>query len=186
MPPRPRRIEFPPTRLLLDIAPKEETPARTPWWLILLRMVLAGAVILGLAMQDLLGNIFAGVSIHISKPFKPGDWLIADNQQAEVIEVNWRSTRLRTNDDTYLDVRGANDVIDAVKRCWASLWADRAVTYRHMRGIAHDEVSMAVVVQAMIASESSGVMFTGNPLTAANDEIVINEVNTMPGFSTAG
>jgi small-conductance mechanosensitive channel/CRP-like cAMP-binding protein len=62
------------------------------------------AVILGLAMQDLLGNIFAGVSIHISKPFKPGDWLIADNQQAEVIEVNWRSTRLRTNDHVYLDI----------------------------------------------------------------------------------
>jgi hypothetical protein len=41
MPPRPRRIEFPPTRLLFDIAPKEETPSRTPWWLTALR--LAGA-----------------------------------------------------------------------------------------------------------------------------------------------
>ena len=41
MPPRPRRIEFPPTRLLFDIAPKEETPARTPWWLTLLRLTLA-------------------------------------------------------------------------------------------------------------------------------------------------
>ena len=38
MPPRPRRIDFPPTRLLFDIAPKEETPARTPWWLTLLRL----------------------------------------------------------------------------------------------------------------------------------------------------
>ena len=41
MPPRPRRVEFPPTRLLFDIAPKEETPSRTPWWLTLLRLAAA-------------------------------------------------------------------------------------------------------------------------------------------------
>lgn len=49
IPPRPRRIEFPPTRLLLDIRPKEETPARTPWWLTLLRLALAALVILAAA-----------------------------------------------------------------------------------------------------------------------------------------
>ena len=43
VPPRPRRIDFPPTRLLFDIAPKEETPARTPWWLTLLRLIARGA-----------------------------------------------------------------------------------------------------------------------------------------------
>jgi hypothetical protein len=49
MPPRPRRIAFPPTRLLFDIAPKEETPARTPWWLTLLRLTAAALVILAVA-----------------------------------------------------------------------------------------------------------------------------------------
>src|SRR4051812_5287225 len=49
MPPRPRRIEFPPTRLLLDIAPKEETPSRTPWWLTALRLLAAALVILAAA-----------------------------------------------------------------------------------------------------------------------------------------
>jgi len=49
VPPRPRRIAFPPTRLLFDIAPKEETPARTPWWLTLLRLMLATLVILAAA-----------------------------------------------------------------------------------------------------------------------------------------
>src|ERR1700694_1385222 len=49
VPPRPRRIAFPPTRLLFDIAPKEETPARTPWWLPLLRLLLAARVILAAA-----------------------------------------------------------------------------------------------------------------------------------------
>jgi hypothetical protein len=49
IPPRPRRIDFPPTRLLLEIAPKEETPARTPWWLTLMRLVLAALVIVAAA-----------------------------------------------------------------------------------------------------------------------------------------
>jgi len=49
VPPRPRRIDFPPTRLLLEIAPKEETPARTPWWLTLMRLVLAALVIVAAA-----------------------------------------------------------------------------------------------------------------------------------------
>ena len=54
VPPRPRRIDFPPTRLLFEIAPKEETPARTPWWLTLLRLTLAALVIIAAAgpMQD--------------------------------------------------------------------------------------------------------------------------------------
>src|SRR5215470_2369016 len=49
MPPRPRRVSFPPTRLLFDIAPREETPARTPWWLTLLRLTLAALVIIAAA-----------------------------------------------------------------------------------------------------------------------------------------
>src|SRR3977135_159461 len=49
MPPRPKRIEFPPTRLLFDIAPKEETPSRTPWWLTLLRLTAAALIILAAA-----------------------------------------------------------------------------------------------------------------------------------------
>jgi Domain of unknown function (DUF4159)/Aerotolerance regulator N-terminal len=49
IPPRPRRIDFPPTRLLLEIAPKEETPARTPWWLTLLRLTLAALIIIAAA-----------------------------------------------------------------------------------------------------------------------------------------
>ncbi len=49
VPPRPRRINFPPTRLLFEIAPKEETPSRTPWWLTLLRLTLAGLIIIAAA-----------------------------------------------------------------------------------------------------------------------------------------
>jgi len=52
MPPRPRRIEFPPTRLLFDIAPKEETPSRTPWWLTALRLMAAALVILAADLES--------------------------------------------------------------------------------------------------------------------------------------
>lgn len=60
--------------------------------------------IVGWAMQDLLGNIISGVSLQLGRPFKAGDWLVVDQTYGQVIEVNWRSTRLCTNDDIYLDV----------------------------------------------------------------------------------
>ncbi len=62
------------------------------------------AVVIGFAMQETLSNIISGIALHIGKPFKVGDWLIIDTHRAEVIEMNWRSTKLRTSDDVYLDI----------------------------------------------------------------------------------
>ncbi len=62
------------------------------------------ALVLGFAMQETLANIVSGIALQIGKPFKSGDWLIVAEYRAEVVEVNWRSTRLRTNDDVYLDI----------------------------------------------------------------------------------
>lgn len=76
--------------------------------------------------------------------------------------------------DTYLDVRGLDEVLRAIRNCWASLWSTRAVAYRHRTGNDHAEARLAVVVQHMVESEASGVMFTANPLTGATDEIVVN------------
>jgi pyruvate,water dikinase len=76
--------------------------------------------------------------------------------------------------DSYLDMRGEVDVLDAVRRCWASLWTARACAYRQQKGFDHAEVRLAVVVQMMISSEVSGVMFTANPLSTAVDEYVVN------------
>ena len=75
--------------------------------------------------------------------------------------------------DTYLDIKGADEVLDAVKRDWASLWTARAVAYRKSLGFT-ELPSMAVVVQIMIPSEVAGVMFTGNPLNQASDQILLN------------
>jgi small-conductance mechanosensitive channel/CRP-like cAMP-binding protein len=62
------------------------------------------AVIIGLAMQDLLGNVIAGLSLQASRSIAQGDWLLIDNRHAEVIEINWRATRLRTVDDILIEV----------------------------------------------------------------------------------
>jgi len=73
-----------------------------------LKGVLAGsgiaAVVLGFATQDLFGGIIAGVALQISRPYKVGDWLSIQERFAEVMEINWRSTRLRTNDGISLDI----------------------------------------------------------------------------------
>jgi small-conductance mechanosensitive channel/CRP-like cAMP-binding protein len=62
------------------------------------------AIIIGFATQDLFGGIISGIALQISKPYKVGDWLHIQDRYAEVMEINWRSTRLRTNDGIYLDV----------------------------------------------------------------------------------
>jgi small-conductance mechanosensitive channel/CRP-like cAMP-binding protein len=62
------------------------------------------AIIFGLAGQNLFGGIIAGMSIQINRPYRVGDWLQVGERFAEVMEINWRSTRLRTNDDIYLDI----------------------------------------------------------------------------------
>jgi pyruvate,water dikinase len=76
--------------------------------------------------------------------------------------------------ETYLNVRGGDEVIDAVRRCWASLWTGRAIGYRARQGIRPEEVSMAVVVQQLIPADAAGVLFTANPMTGARGELMIN------------
>jgi len=65
--------------------------------------------------------------------------------------------------DTFLNVRGNDDLLKAIANCWASLWSDRAVAYRRQQGIDDDRVLMAVVVQKMLDSDASGVMFSISP-----------------------
>ncbi len=76
--------------------------------------------------------------------------------------------------DTYLNVRGKSALLDAVQRCWSSLWTPRALEYRVRQGIDPATVSLAVVVQVMVAAEVSGIMFTANPIDGARGEVVID------------
>ncbi|TAK49883.1 MAG: DUF4159 domain-containing protein [Xanthobacteraceae bacterium] len=97
IPPRPRRIDFPPTRLLFDIAPKEETPARTPWWLTALRLTAAALVIIAAA-----GPIWN----------PPGERVRSDGPLAILIDDGWSAAaswqaRLRAADDLIADADNA-------------------------------------------------------------------------------
>jgi phosphohistidine swiveling domain-containing protein len=84
--------------------------------------------------------------------------------------------------DTYLNVVGHDAVLDAVSRCWASLWTDRAVVYRSTNGIDHRAVRLAVVIQRMVDAQVAGVLFTANPVTGRRREAV---VDANPGLGEA-
>ncbi|MCP9000389.1 PEP-utilizing enzyme [Pseudarthrobacter sp. RMG13] len=76
--------------------------------------------------------------------------------------------------ETYLNVRGAEALSAAVIDCWASLWTARAMAYRARAGVGPDSVRLAVVVQRMVEAEAAGVMFTANPANGRRDEIAIS------------
>ena len=76
--------------------------------------------------------------------------------------------------ETYLNVRGEDQVVAAMRACWASLWTARALDYRHQNGIDQDGVAMAVVVQVMVPSAISGILFTANPATGERAEMIVN------------
>jgi pyruvate,water dikinase len=75
--------------------------------------------------------------------------------------------------ETYLNVKGAKELIEKVVKCWSSLFTPRAIFYRNEQGFAHDKVFISVGVQKMVNSRAAGVMFTLNPVTGDTSEIVI-------------
>jgi len=86
---------------------------------------------------------------------------------------------------TYLNVTG-DHLVDAVRECWASLFEAQAVAYRHRRGIEHLDVNIAVVVQRMVQSRRSGVIFTVHPVTGDRDTIVIEAVLGLGEAAVSG
>ena len=76
--------------------------------------------------------------------------------------------------ETYLNVRGLDEVLEQVRSCYASLWGNRAVSYRIHQGYDQSSVSIAVVIQEMVESEKAGVLFTVNPVSKKENEMQIN------------
>jgi phosphohistidine swiveling domain-containing protein len=76
--------------------------------------------------------------------------------------------------DTYLNVRGADDLLDSVHRCWISLFSDRAILYRLQNGFDHRDVQIAVVVQQMVEPDVSGILFTADPVSGNRHIVSIN------------
>ena len=84
--------------------------------------------------------------------------------------------------DTYLGIEGRDALLDAIRRCWASLWNERAVAYRAANGIDDGSVALAVVVQRMVDARAAGVLFTADPITGRRETSVIDAI---PGLGEA-
>ena len=76
--------------------------------------------------------------------------------------------------ETYLNIEGIDQVLDAVRRCWASLWTARAISYRARCDIGVEGLSLAVVVQRLVPAEAAGILFTAHPMSGRRNEAVIN------------
>jgi rifampicin phosphotransferase len=88
--------------------------------------------------------------------------------------------------DTYLNVSGEEGLLDAIRRCWASLWTERAVAYRHAGGVDETGVSLAVVVQDMVDASAAGVLFTADPVTGRRRRAAIDAVAGLGEKLVAG
>jgi len=84
--------------------------------------------------------------------------------------------------ETFLNVIGEESLLEAVRACWASLWAERAILYRAHHKVDQSSVKLAVVVQQMVPADVAGVMFTANPVSGARNELVID---ANPGLGEA-
>jgi len=88
--------------------------------------------------------------------------------------------------DTFLNVRGEAALLDAVRRCWVSLFTDRAVFYRLKNHLPHRSTAMAVVVQEMVPAEAAGVLFTVDPGTGSARRMVIEAVRGLGDALVSG
>lgn len=81
--------------------------------------------------------------------------------------------------ESYLNIEGLDNLRQAVKKCWASLWTPQAIHYRFLKGYNQEQVEMAVIIQAMVQAEFSGVMFTANPVNNSRQEILIEAAHGL-------
>ncbi|MFF4294141.1 rifamycin-inactivating phosphotransferase [Streptomyces vinaceus] len=106
-------------------------------------------------------DVAAAISQELAGPGERAAYAVRSSATAEDLPT----ASFAGQQDTYLNVMGAAAVLRDVGRCWASLFTERAVTYRQRAGIDHRSVHMAVVVQRMVFPQSSGILFTADPVT---------------------
>lgn len=125
------------------------------------------------------GKLPSGVEGEIAAAYE----CLTDRCGAEPLSVAVRSSATLEDlvgasfagqQDTYLNVTGLPAVLHQIICCYASLWSERAVSYRQTQGYSQSEAALAAVIQVMVKSETSGVLFTVNPLSHDTEEIQIN------------
>lgn len=110
------------------------------------------------------------ISRHISKLGEGYSYAVRSSATAEDLPL----ASFAGQQDTYLNIIGKDSILQHVKKCWASLFTDRAVTYRIQNDFEHHKVYLSVVVQKMIFPEASGIMFTADPITGNRKVVSID------------
>ena len=108
---------------------------------------------------------------QLNKRFKLKDTFVAVRSSATAEDLPDAS--FAGQQETYLNVKGPDDLLEKVVKCWSSLFTPRAIFYRTEKGFEHEKVFISVGVQKMVNSRAAGVMFTINPVTGNKNEIVI-------------
>jgi rifampicin phosphotransferase len=113
----------------------------------------------GIAMPE---DIREQIARHVSRLGKENAYAVRSSATAEDLPT----ASFAGQQDTYLNIIGEKEILKHVSKCWASLYADRAVTYRIQNSFDHRKVHLAVVVQKMIFPEAAGILFTADPVTS--------------------
>ncbi len=130
-------------------------------------------------VSDQIGGLFAKAEIPadiieaIEKAYRAiGEPEVAVRSSATAEDLP--GTSFAGQYSTFLNVQGKEELLKAVKECWASLWNYRALSYRVRQGIPNDGLAHGVVVQEMIDAEKSGILFTANPVNGRRDQMLLN------------
>ena len=120
------------------------------------------------------GQIPADIIAAISQAYEnlPGDHPVVAVRSSATAE-DLPDLSFAGQQETFLNIHGNTAVLDAVNRCWGSLWTARAIGYRMQHGIDQNSVSLAVVVQLLVHAEASGILFTANPVTGQREQAMI-------------
>lgn len=116
-------------------------------------------------------ELFRGLKRYYHEHFQPGSFVAV---RSSAVGEDGAKDSFAGQMDSFLFVKGADAVIKSIKRCWASAYSDRALSYRHMKGVDVFSVDVGVIVQEMVFGDASGVMFTADPLSGDRDLVVIN------------
>ena len=114
----------------------------------------------GIAISE---DLAAAITRPLARLGEQGAYAVRSSATAEDLP----SASFAGQQDTYLNVVGSTAILQHVSRCWASLFSERAVTYRQRNGFDHRKVQMAVVVQQMVVPQAAGILFTADPVTSS-------------------
>lgn len=120
---------------------------------------------------DLKDEITAAISDLIACHSLP-DFIAAVRSSA--VDEDGATASFAGQHETYLNIVGADAIIQAVTRCWESARSEHALDYRRQQGLSVERPQIAVLVQQLVASDVSGVIFSANPVTGNRDEVLIN------------